>query len=129
MARVLYLDDDKELVFLLSRALGKRGHAVTAFTDPAAALQAFGEQPHDFDLILTDMSMPGLSGLEFAQKILKIEPQADVIIASGCDDPNWANRARACGVRDVVEKPGTIDALAEVIERLLASQQQREEWS
>lgn len=118
MVRVLYLDDDPLLVVLVSRMLERLGHSVLGFTDAAEALAAFKARPREFDLVLTDMSMHGMSGLEFAQQILEIEPQAAVVIATGCEDPNWADHARALGVRDVVRKPTTVEAMAKIIDRL-----------
>lgn len=79
----------------------------------------------DFDLVLTDMSMYGMSGLEFAQQILQIEPRARVVIATGCEDPNWADHARASGVREVIDKPTTIDAMAKAIGGLLVDRSGR----
>ena len=95
------------------------GHPMSSFTDPAEALAAFRDAPREFDLVLTNMSMPGGSGLEFAQQVLSIEPKAMVVIATGCEDPNWADYARASGVHDVIEKPTTLDEMAAVLERLL----------
>ena len=115
MARVLYLDDEQPLVFLVSRLLEDLGHRVASFTSAAEALAAYRAGPCDFDLVLTDMSMPGMSGLEFAQQILGIKPDATVIIATGCDDPNWAGHARACGVRAVIEKPVTLAAMVKTL--------------
>jgi CheY-like chemotaxis protein len=119
MAHVLYLDDDQALVFLVSSAVTRLGHRVSGFTSAPEALEAFTEHPQDFDLVLTDMSMYGMSGLEFARQVLQIEPRAAVVIATGCEDPNWADHARASGVRAVIEKPSTIDAMAKVIGNLL----------
>ena len=116
--RVLYLDDERALVLLVSRMLEHLGHAVLGFTNAEQALQAFKASPREFGLVLTDMSMPGMSGLEFAQQILAIDPKAIVIIATGCEDPNWADHARTSGVRAVIEKPGTIQQMAQVLERL-----------
>lgn len=112
MARVLYLDDDASLAALISRWLQSLGHSVSAFTAPPDALAAYRASPSDFDLVLTDMSMTGMSGLEFAQQLLAIEPRTRVIIATGCKDPNWADFARASGVRQVSEKPTTVEELA-----------------
>jgi len=117
--KVLYLDDEQPLVYLVSRMLEHLGHPVSGFTNAAEALQAFTAGPREFGLVLTDMSMPGMSGLEFAQQILAIDPKATVVIATGCEDPNWADHARACGVRAVIEKPATIAAMANVLDRLL----------
>jgi len=57
--------------------------------------------------------------LEFAQRVLQVDPGAVVVIATGCVEAHWADHARACGVRDVIEKPATVDAMAEAISRLL----------
>jgi two-component system cell cycle sensor histidine kinase/response regulator CckA len=126
MGHVLYLDDEQALVFLVSRALTDLGHSVLGFTSAPEALEAFREHPQDFDLVLTDMSMYGMSGLEFAQQILQIEPRAMVVIATGCEDPNWADHARASGVRAVIEKPTTIDAMARAIVGLLVGRSGRD---
>jgi two-component system, cell cycle sensor histidine kinase and response regulator CckA len=119
MGHILYLDDEQALVFLVSSAVTRLGHRVSGFTSAPDALAAFRGRPRDFDLVLTDMSMYGMSGLEFARQILQIDPLAAVVIATGCEDPNWAEHARASGVREVIEKPTTIDAMAKAISDLL----------
>jgi two-component system cell cycle sensor histidine kinase/response regulator CckA len=119
--RILYLDDEQPLVFLMTRMLTHLGHKVSGFTSGQEAVEAFRASPGEFDLILTDMSMPHMSGLEFAQEILKIAPQARVVIATGCIDPNWAEHARSCGVREVIEKPGSVADMSQVVTRLLSA--------
>jgi DNA-binding NtrC family response regulator len=117
--RVLYLDDDAQLSFLLARALTARGHLITTANDAPAALQAYAKEPLRFDFVITDMSMFGMSGLEFAQDVLKLNPAAAVIILSGCEDPNWADYARSCGVREVMEKSTAIEAMATALDSRL----------
>ena len=117
--RVLYLDDDAQLRFLLERALTARGHSITTANGAAMALEAYAKDPHRFDFVITDMSMFGMSGLEFAQEILKLNPAAEIIILSGCEDPNWADHARSCGVREVMEKSATIEAIAAALDSRL----------
>ena len=119
--RILYLDDEQPLVFLVTRMLTHLGHQVSGFTSGKEAVEAFRASPGEFDLVLTDMSMPHMNGLEFAQEILKIAPQARVVIATGCVDPNWAEHARASGVREVIEKPGTVADMSNVVTRLLSA--------
>jgi DNA-binding NtrC family response regulator len=119
--RILYLDDEQPLVFLMTRMLTHLGHKVSGFTSGKEAIEAFRASPAEFDLILTDMSMPHMSGLDFAQEILKIAPQARVVIATGCIDPNWAEHARTCGVREVIEKPNSVADMSQVVTRLLAA--------
>jgi len=122
MGRVLYLDDDEALATLLCHKLERMGHSMQTHTDATAALQAFKQDPNGFDLVLTDMSMPGTSGLEFAQEVLKVRPGACVIIATGCEDPNWAQVARSSGVHRVVEKPPQVAVFAEIISGVLSRQ-------
>jgi DNA-binding NtrC family response regulator len=117
--RVLYLDDDEQISFLLARALTECGHSVTTANDATTALETYAKELLRFDLVITDMSMFGMSGLEFAQEILKMNPAAEVIILSGCEDPNWADHARSCGVREVMEKSTTIDAIAAALDSRL----------
>jgi DNA-binding NtrC family response regulator len=119
--RILYLDDEQPLVFLMTRMLTHLGHEVSGFTSGKEAVEAFRSSPAEFDLVLTDMSMPHMSGLEFAQEILKIAPQARVVIATGCVDPNWAEHARSCGVREVIEKPNSVADMSQVVTRLLSA--------
>ena len=119
MGRILYLDDDSHLAELLAHRLERRGHSMIACSEAQQALGVFSASPDEFDLVLTDMSMPGGSGLEFAQAVLKFRPGMRVVIASGCEDPNWADFARSVGVQAVLLKPFQVDEFAEAISRLL----------
>jgi DNA-binding NtrC family response regulator len=119
VGRILYLDDDVHLAELLAQRLERRGHSMIACSEPQQALRVFSATPDEFDLVLTDMSMPGGSGLEFAQAVLKFRPGVRVVIASGCEDPNWADFARSVGVEAVLLKPFQVDELAAAISRLL----------
>ena len=120
MGRILYLDDDMQLAGLLVRRLAQMGHSMQAYSDASEALRVFNSSPRVFDLVLTDMSMPGGSGLEFAQEVLKGRPDARVVIASGCEDPNWAGFARSVGVEAVLLKPFRLQDFADAISRLLS---------
>jgi len=117
--RILYLDDEPAILFLMTRMLEHLGYRVAGFTLAAEALAAFEADPSSFDLVITDLSMPGPSGLEVARQILQAHPRAAVVIASGSVDPQDEERARAVGVRAVISKPGSIEAMAEAIGRLL----------
>lgn len=118
-ARILYLDDEEPLVFLMRRLLGQLGFEVAAFTRAEEALTAFTASPAGFDLVLTDMSMPGLNGLEFAQSVLAARPDALVVIATGQIREQDLERARAIGVREVIQKPNTLQEMTEIVSRLL----------
>jgi CheY-like chemotaxis protein len=118
--RVLYVDDEPTLVFLITRALEKLGIASQGFASAEEALAAFRREPHAFALVLTDLTMPGgMSGLELAQAVLAIRPDARVVIASGCIDPTEAQRAAAVGVHAVVQKPAKVPEMAQLVSGLL----------
>ena len=118
--RVLYVDDEPTLVFLITRALEKLGVASQGFANADEALAAFKHEPQAFSLVLTDFTMPGgMSGLELAQAVLDIRPDAAVVIASGAIDPAEVQRAAAVGVRAVIQKPGKVAEMAEMVCGLL----------
>lgn len=118
--RVLYVDDEPTLVFLITRALEKLGIATNGFASTDEALAAFGREPRGFTLVLTDLSMPGgMSGLELAQAVLAIRPDTHVVIASGCIDPADVRRAADIGVRTVIQKPAKVAEMAQLVSGLL----------
>src|SRR5262245_57968489 len=103
----------------MRRMLEHLGHRVTAVSNSEAALAAFKARPDEFDLVLTDMSMPGMSGVEFAQQVLIVRPETLVVIATGHVQDKDVNRARAVGVNHVIQKPSTIEEMARTIDGLL----------
>jgi CheY-like chemotaxis protein len=118
-ARILYLDDEAPLVFIVKRMLERLGHQVAGFTTAEEALAAYSAAPETFDLVLTDMAMPGMSGIDFAMSVLGVKPDARVVIVSGYMDPRDRERAMAAGVRDCISKPGTLDEMRDMVAALL----------
>ena len=118
-ARILYLDDEEPLVFIVKRMLERLGHQVAGFTAADAALAAFAAEPASFHLVLSDMAMPGMSGIDFATAVLQVRPDAKVVIASGYMDPKDMERAKACGVHDCIRKPNTLDEMRDMVTALL----------
>jgi PAS domain S-box-containing protein len=118
--RVLYVDDEEPLVVLASRWLGRLGHQVTGFSDAARALAAFRERPDDFDAVISDFSMPELSGLDLVREILSIRPDMVVVMSSGYVRPEDQQAARALGAVDVVSKPQSMAEFGRILQRLLA---------
>ena len=116
---VLYLDDEESLVFLVTRLLKRLGYEACGFTAPAEALAAFKADPARYTLVLTDLSMPGASGLEFAREVLAVAPASRVAILSGHVEEADVTRATALGVRAVIQKPQALTELGPVIEQLL----------
>ena len=123
--RILYLDDEESLVILAKRMLERMGYQVRGFKDPDEALAAFAAAPQEFDLVLTDLSMPGMSGMEVSRQILQIRPDIPVLLATGYVRPEDVEQARAIGIREVIWKPQTIgemgDLLAQQLQKLVAA--------
>ncbi|MDO9437890.1 ATP-binding protein [Hydrogenophaga sp.] len=118
-AHVLYLDDDDTLVFLVRRLLERRGYRVTTFTEQRAAVKAVNDAPNDFQLVLTDFNMPGMSGLDVARAMLAINPRLPVAVASGYITDELQVEAKAAGVREVVFKTDAVEAFCDVVARLV----------
>jgi PAS domain S-box-containing protein len=117
--RILYLDDEEPIVSLVTVMLKRLGYEVEGFKDVDTAIAAFTARPEAFDLVVSDLSMPGGSGIDFATDVLKIRPDVPVLIATGYIDPDTADVARECGVRDVILKPASVEELGVAIRRVL----------
>lgn len=117
--RVLYVDDEDALVRLSSRTLNRLGYRVTGFANPADALSAFRSHPHDFDVIITDLSMPGMSGFDFARALLEIRPDVPIVMTSGYVRPEDQKTASGLGIRDLILKPNTVNELGRTLDKIL----------
>ena len=118
---ILYLDDEKTLVHLATRMLNGLGYHVLGFTNSADALKAFGENPDRFDLVITDLNMPGASGLEVAGDFLKVRPDVPVVLTSGHVTEDLRQCASKAGIRNILYKPISVDEFSESIRRLLGN--------
>jgi CheY-like chemotaxis protein len=116
--RVMIVDDEEDLVELQLLALGRLGYEVVGHTDPARALEAFRARPHDYDVVVTDLSMPSMSGLDLARELLAVRPGLPILISSGYIPPEEQEAARLLGIRGLVTKPDTIGALRDILGRL-----------
>jgi PAS domain S-box-containing protein len=119
--RVLFLDDEEPIVLLAGRMLNRLGYRVEAHTRAADALEDFRRRPAEFDLVLTDLSMPGASGLDFARNVLALRPDVPVILTTGYIDPDDLDLARRIGVCEVILKPTTIEEMGRSFHRQLAA--------
>ncbi|MFZ5764785.1 MAG: PAS domain S-box protein [Thermodesulfobacteriota bacterium] len=120
-ASILFVDDNNDLAQLGQMALASIGCRVNAFTDAQEALAAFLAAPNAFDLVISDQTMPGLTGSELAGRILAIRPDLPVILCTGHSDIIDENRARAIGIRAFLMKPLQLHELARTIRAILAA--------
>ena len=103
--RILVLDDEPALAKVEQRLLESLGYRVTSITSPFEALQLVSAQPRRYDLVLTDMTMPGMNGAELTRRLLRIRADMPVILCTGFSEMMNENKARALGIRDYVLKP------------------------
>jgi CheY-like chemotaxis protein len=117
--RLLYLDDDPALVRLATRMLTRLGYELEAHTDAAQALEAFRAAPHHFDAVVTDLSMPRMSGFDFARALQAIRPDVPIVMASGYLRQEDQDTAAHIGIRALFLKPNTVEELGRLLRDLL----------
>ena len=117
--RILFVDDDNLAGPAIGRLVGALGYRVTEFSDPREALARFQAAPHNFDLVLTDLAMPGMPGDQFAARVLATRPDIPVALVSGYLEPGRQASLQSAGIRAVLEKPLGMDTLAPALARLL----------
>ncbi|MFH1033678.1 MAG: PAS domain S-box protein [Pseudomonadota bacterium] len=126
--RILLVDDESALVEILRHMLGGLGYQVTALTDSVEALALLREKPGQFDLVLSDLTMPHLTGLDLAQACLAQQPHLPVILCTGFGEASAMEKAKAMGVREVIFKPVLRGDLARAIRRHLDAGAQPSSW-
>ena len=99
------------------------GTASPGFTDPKEALAAFRAQPQDFDIVVTDLSMPHMSGFELAREVLALRPGMPVLMTTGYIRAEDEDSARAAGIRELILKPVTMDELGRVLDAKLRNRE------
>ncbi|MEI6714806.1 MAG: ATP-binding protein [Verrucomicrobiota bacterium] len=115
---LLYLDDDQALVLLVDRMLHRQGLRVSAYTRQKDALAAIRAAPADFDLVVTDYNMPGMSGLEVACAIHEIRADLPVALASGYIDEALQKNATEAGVVELIYKANAVEDFCGALQRL-----------
>jgi len=117
--RILFLDDEESLVLASKNYLEDFGYEVIAERDPIKALQIFKETPEAFDLVITDMTMPNMTGDRFAKAIMEIRADMPVILCTGFSELISEDKARALGIKAFVMKPALIHEMAVTIRQVL----------
>ena len=101
----MVVDDERQLVALAEETLAGLGYEPVGFDSSVAALHAFRADPQRFDLVLTDETMPDLTGTELAREIRQVRLNIPIILMSGYSGPLLSERAQAAEVIDVLRKP------------------------
>jgi len=117
--RILFVDDEAGLIDVGSMMLMSLGYHVTSKTSSIEALEAFRTRPQDFDLVITDTTMPNMTGIDLARELLKIRPDIPIILCTGFSENMSEERAKSIGIRRFVMKPLFKKDLARVIREVL----------
>lgn len=117
--RVLFVDDETMLVEMVRETLRGLGYRVVAIDSSVKALRVFQAHPHRFDLLVTDMTMPGMTGVDLAEEVMKIRPGFPVILCTGFSENVTEQQAKSLGIREFIMKPVTVADLAMAVRRAL----------
>jgi PAS domain S-box-containing protein len=117
--RILYVDDEPAMAEIGKQMLEYLGYRVESKNNPIEALELFKADPHGFDLVMTDMTMPQMTGKALAQAMMRIRPEIPVIINSGYSDQMDERKAREAGIAAYILKPLNMTQLAEIIRSVL----------
>ncbi len=117
--RILLVEDKKDVLDIEQQLLEYLGYQVTARSSSQDALELFKVRPDTFDLVLTDLTMPNMSGDELAGELIKIRPEIPIVLCSGFSEVLSESRAAALGIRGMMMKPVTMNDLSRVIREVL----------
>jgi CheY-like chemotaxis protein len=123
--RILFIDDEKMLADLGRSTLQRLGYKVTVRTSSLEALTTFENQPDSFDLVITDQTMPGMTGIDLARRIQQLRPQLPIILCTGYSSLISEDQARAMGIKGFALKPVTKKDIATLIRKVLDTDGQR----
>lgn len=118
---ILLVDDEQSLVMVGRKLLEHLGYKVTAVNESSQALELFKENPFGFDLVITDQTMPELTGVELAQQITSIRVGTPIILLTGYRNSETVSDARAAGVSEILTKPIDIRVFSQKIRRVLGN--------
>lgn len=121
--RILIVDDEERILKMAKRMLAGHGYLVVTESDSLKALELFRKQPEFFDLIITDQSMPNMSGTEFISKVLQVRPGFPSIVCSGFSSKISDKTAKQHGVTRYMDKPYGKKRLLQVVREVLDVQQ------
>jgi DNA-binding NtrC family response regulator len=127
LARVLVVDDDSDIAHTLKQGLVKNRFLVSAFTNPEEALKTFESKSNDYCLLLSDIRMPGLSGIQLARKVKNANPNVKVILMTSFEikDNEFSKMFPSTQVDGFVQKPVSIESLTNKILDIIVQTKRR----
>ena len=116
---ILLVDDDTSIMEMSQEMLERLGYKVISFSNSLEAIKSFQDAPNKFDLIITDLAMPGLAGDQLITRIVSLRPGIPVILCTGFGDAISEKKAKALGITALVLKPMEMKHMARTIRRVL----------
>ncbi len=117
--RILFIDDEQVLIEIGSQMLEQFGYEVVTKRSSTEALELFRAEPDRFDLVITDMTMPDMTGDKLAHELMKIRPQIPIILCTGHSRLVSEEKAKDIGIKAFVMKPLVMRNLAETVRKVL----------
>ncbi|WP_163339791.1 PocR ligand-binding domain-containing protein [Desulfopila sp. IMCC35008] len=117
--RILFIDDEEMLAEMGKTMLERLGYRVTVETNSIEALKTIQDQPDRFDLVITDQTMPGMTGSDLARRILQIRPDLPIILCTGFSNQVSEEKARIYGIKGFAMKPLAKKDLAVLVRKVL----------
>jgi len=116
---ILVVDDEESIAEMMSRMLERLGYEVITRTSSVEALELFKKRPKKFDLVITDMTMPNMTGKELAQRIREIRGDLPIILCTGFSELMSEHQAKTIGIQAFIMKPVLREEMARTIRRIL----------
>lgn len=116
--RILFVDDEEVLVEMAREMLQELGYRVVAVKSSTLAMELFLANPETFDLVVTDMTMPGMTGMEIATQMLAVRPDIPVVLCTGFSELITEERAKQLGIREFLTKPYSLADLSRALGRV-----------
>lgn len=117
--RILFVDDELQIVKATSRLLRKLGYTVTTRENGFEALELFQAQPNDYDLVISDITMPKMTGDELAKRLIQIRPDIPIILCTGYSQKISQEDVVLFGTKELLYKPITKENLAATVRQVL----------
>jgi DNA-binding NtrC family response regulator len=118
---ILVVDDELDIVIIFRQALSRQGYIVFGFTDPSLALEHFKLNAKDYHLIITDVRMPHMSGIELASRIKAIKPDAKIVLMSAFEIGDLEFSMPPAKISDFIRKPIDTGTLLQKVNMAMAS--------
>lgn len=116
---ILLIDDEPDVLDMMQNMLTRLGYDVTAKTDASEALEEFKKSPHAFDVIITDQTMPGITGVALARKFLSIRKDQPIILSTGYSETVTPEIAKDAGIKSFIMKPAARNEIAKIVRSLI----------